>query len=118
MAPRLGVDANAAQAIHDAADGVCTAPSLARFFDPRQFVRARNELTFSSAQGEVGRIDRVVDFNDAVWVLDYKLHVSDVQRASYAVQVVAYVVALQGLYPDKPVRGALIDLAARRLIEL
>ena len=118
LALQLGLAAGDAQAIHDAARDVCAEPALARFFDPRQFVRARNELTFVSAQGEAGRIDRVVDFDDAVWVLDYKSQVSDAQIAAYAVQVAAYVAALQGLYPDKPVRGALIDLAARRLIEL
>ena len=122
LAARLGVDVSEAQALHDAASAVCVAPSLSRFFDPEQFVRARNEMTYADAQGEVRRVDRVVEFHDAVWVLDYKTQVSDqagdARRATYVAQVAAYVAALQGLTPDKPVRGALIDLAARRLIAL
>ncbi len=126
LAVRLGVDVSEAQALHDAASAVCVAPSLSRFFDPEQFVRARNEMTYADAQGEVRRVDRVVEFQDAVWVLDYKAQVGDqagdqagdARRATYVAQVAAYVAALQGLTPDKPVRGALIDLAVRRLIAL
>lgn len=60
-------DARAAIA---AAQRVLGAPSLQRFFAPG--VRAANEVELVDADGTTLRIDRLVEFDDACWVLDYK----------------------------------------------
>ena len=118
LAARLGIDPGAAQTLHDAAHAVCVAPALSHFFDPAQFVRARNEMTYANAQGEVRRVDRVVECASEVWVLDYKSQVSDAERTVYAAQVTEYVNALRCLYPHKIMRGALIDMRTRTLLVL
>ena len=80
-------------------------------------MRAHNEMTYVDAQGEVRRIDRLVEFDGEVWVLDYKAQVTPAQQDAYAQQVNQYVAAMRALYQPKAVRGGLIDLAAARLIE-
>jgi ATP-dependent helicase/nuclease subunit A len=58
------------------------------------------------------RVDRLVEFETEVWVLDYKSseHASAEQHRE---QVVAYCKAVRDLYPGKSVRGAVIDGAGR-----
>lgn len=93
---------------------IVEAPALARFFDPRQYLKASNEFTYVSGEGELRRIDRVVEFDDAIWVLDYKtgdaIDKNDLEAAArpYRKQLAEYRVALSQLIPEKPVRSALI----------
>ncbi len=47
-------------------------PQLQRFFDPQHYRNACNEMPYVNAYGELKRIDRLVEFDDEVWVLDYK----------------------------------------------
>jgi ATP-dependent helicase/nuclease subunit A len=70
-----------------------------------------------------GRIDRVVVRDDAVYVLDYKTNrpppenLDDVP-AVYLRQLAAYRAALAPLYPDRPIRAALIWTFGPRLQEI
>jgi ATP-dependent helicase/nuclease subunit A len=70
-----------------------------------------------------GRIDRVVVRDDAVYVLDYKTNrppparIEDVPLA-YVRQLAAYAAALGPLYPDRPIRAALIWTFAPKLQEI
>jgi ATP-dependent helicase/nuclease subunit A len=85
--------------------------ALRRFFDPRRFARAFNELPLVDAEGNVRRIDRLVEFADEVWVLDYKTGGTDGEEGldlAYREQVGAYCRAVQSVYRDKRVRGALV----------
>ncbi len=82
-------------------------PQLARFFDEQQFIRAANELPYVNAKGEVRRIDRLVEFADEIWVLDYKLG-DRAEVARYRVQMQEYQKAMQAVYLGKRVRCALI----------
>ncbi|MBI5330306.1 MAG: UvrD-helicase domain-containing protein [Betaproteobacteria bacterium] len=91
---------------------VLATPELAPAFDPARHVRARNELECLDAQGRLLRMDRVVEFSDEIWVLDYKsggLDEPDLTRraAPYLEQMAAYRAALAPLYAPKPVRCAL-----------
>ena len=89
-------------------------PTLQRYFDARHYRAASNELPYVTAQGEVRRIDRVVEFDDEVWVLDYKtgerVTADDLAAcaAPYRKQVREYCAALREIYRGKPVRGALV----------
>ncbi len=38
----------------------------------KRCLRAHNELAYVAESGDLRRIDRLVEFDDAVWVLDYK----------------------------------------------
>ncbi len=84
-----------------------TLPQLARFFDARQYRTACNEMPYINAKGELKRIDRLVEFDDEVWVLDYKLGDSE-DAARYRAQMQEYRAAMQTVYWDKTVRCALI----------
>ena len=53
------------------------------------------------------RIDRLVEFDDEVWVLDYKLGASE-DAAKYQVQMLEYQTAMQSVYAGKTVRCALL----------
>ncbi|HEY4375179.1 MAG TPA: UvrD-helicase domain-containing protein [Burkholderiales bacterium] len=90
-------------------------PELKRFFDPAQFRRAVNELEII-AGGEVKRADRVVEFAEALWVLDYKARVTEEELPAYRAQIAAYREALAAIH-GREVRAGLIDIEAARLIE-
>jgi ATP-dependent helicase/nuclease subunit A len=53
------------------------------------------------------RIDRLVEFGDEVWVLDYKLG-EPADAARYRAQMREYRNAMQAVYKSKKVRCALI----------
>jgi len=85
------------------------APALQRFFDPALSRRAWNEIDIAAGDGTLRRIDRLVEFNDALWVLDYKSSGSDTQRLeAYRAQVADYAGAVASVFPGHTVRGALV----------
>jgi ATP-dependent helicase/nuclease subunit A len=51
---------------------VVAAPALARVFPAGKYLRAANEVAYCARSGDVFRIDRLVEFESEVWVLDYK----------------------------------------------
>ncbi len=83
------------------------APHLARFFDARQYLNASNEMPYINAKGELKRIDRLVEFEKEVWILDYKLGDSE-DATRYFAQMHEYRIAMQAMYINKIVRCALI----------
>jgi acyl-CoA synthetase (AMP-forming)/AMP-acid ligase II len=96
---------------------------LARFFDPAQYLRARNELALLDASGREQRVDRVVEFDDAVWLIDYKTGddsrlLSDAELAArHRAQLEAYRALLAALHPGKAVHAALL-LGDGRLVRV
>ncbi len=87
-------------------------PALRRYYDAGVYLRARNEVSFITPDGEVGRIDRLVEFADRVVILDYKtggLHLPIEERAKpYLEQMRKYQSAIRALQRAKPVHAALI----------
>ncbi|MGH8616983.1 MAG: UvrD-helicase domain-containing protein [Burkholderiales bacterium] len=106
----FGVPAAEMESLWAQAQGVLGAAALARFFDPARYVRALNEVPFVTAAGAQGRLDRLVEFTDEVWVLDYKTGDSDPQAAlaAYRPQLDGYLVAMRALFGAKTVRAALV----------
>jgi len=88
------------------AQSILAAPGMQRFFDPTGYRRAENELEIMSG-GELRRIDRMVEFDDEVWVLDYKSGVASA-AAEWRVQLAAYRDMLRPLYPGKAIRAAVV----------
>jgi ATP-dependent helicase/nuclease subunit A len=82
-------------------------PQLQRYFDAQLYRNASNELPYVNAQGELKRIDRLVEFEDEVWVLDYKTG-ERANPAPYRAQMREYRNAMQAVYTDKTVRCALL----------
>ena len=87
------------------AQGIVNAPGLRRFFDDRQYRRAENELELIGDSG-LKRIDRVIEFDDEVWVLDYKSGGED--RAAWIVQLAIYRKLLKPLFANKNIRTAVV----------
>jgi ATP-dependent helicase/nuclease subunit A len=94
------------------AQAILAAPGLQAFFDPALYRRAWNELPYRNATGETRRIDRLVELEDAFWVLDYKTTeaVANPARAAapYREQLAEYRQAVAAAFPGKPVRCALV----------
>ena len=64
-------------------------------------------MPYVNARGELKRIDRLVEFDDEVWVLDYKTGDS-ADPAPYRAQLAEYRVVMQTVYTSKKVRCALL----------
>jgi ATP-dependent helicase/nuclease subunit A len=122
LAARLGLEAELAST-EAAARALLAQPHLARFFEPAQYRRAHNEWALLDGSGRVQRLDRVVEFDDAVWLIDYKTGedsraLSDMQLVEqHRAQLAGYRSLLAELYAGKPVHSALL-LADGRLIHM
>ena len=55
------------------AERLLAAPALQRFFSPGCYRRAWNEVEFADSSGNLFRIDRLVEDDEAIWVLDYRV---------------------------------------------
>jgi ATP-dependent helicase/nuclease subunit A len=104
---RLGIPLTEMDSLWQQAQHLLTLPQLARFFDAQQYRTACNEMPYINAKGELKRIDRLVEFDDEVWVLDYKLGDSE-DAARYRAQMQEYRTAMQTVYAGKTVRCALV----------
>jgi ATP-dependent helicase/nuclease subunit A len=104
---RLNITSIEIESLWQQAQHLRTLPNLARFFDAQQYQHATNEMPYINAKGELKRIDRLVEFDNEVWVLDYKLGDSE-DAARYRAQMLEYRGAMQSVYAGKPVRCALI----------
>jgi ATP-dependent helicase/nuclease subunit A len=107
----LGLTERAFASMWDQAQRVLAAPALARFFDPAQYRRALNEVPYTTETGELRRIDRLVEFENEVWVLDYKTGESPddgVLADQYRAQLGEYCASVRAIYPGKAVRGLLV----------
>jgi ATP-dependent helicase/nuclease subunit A len=104
---RLAIPSTEIETLYQQAQQLLALPQLARFFDAKQYCSASNEMSYINAKGELKRIDRLVEFDDEVWVLDYKLGDSE-DAARYRVQMQEYRAAMQTVYAGKAVRCALV----------
>ncbi len=104
---RLSIPVEEIESLWSHAQSLLTSPQLARFFDAQQYRNACNEMPYINAKGELKRIDRLVEFDDEVWVLDYKLSDSE-DAARYRAQMQEYRAAMQTVYAGKAVRCALV----------
>ncbi len=104
---RLAIPTSEIETLWQQAQHLLTSPTLARFFDVQQYRSASNEMPYVNAAGELKRIDRLVEFDDEVWVLDYKLGTSE-DAVRHQAQMREYQTAMQSVYAGKTVRCALV----------
>ena len=95
------------------AQSILRAPHLRHFFDAEKIRSARNEVNLVDVNGELLRLDRLVEFDDEIWVLDYKSATSPTAQstallADYHAQLTRYQRALAEIYPRKKLRSGLI----------
>jgi ATP-dependent helicase/nuclease subunit A len=104
---RLAIPSAEMESLWQQAQHLLTSPQLARFFDVQQYRNASNEMPYINAKEELKRIDRLVEFDNEVWVLDYKLGDSE-DTARHRAQMQEYRAAMQTVYAGKTVRCALV----------
>ena len=98
-------------------------PSFAGVFAPGGRNEAAIVGTLPSGQMVNGRVDRLIVHDDHVMIIDYKtdrpapLRATDIETP-YLVQMAAYRAVLQSLFPQRPVRCALLYTDGPHLIEL
>jgi ATP-dependent helicase/nuclease subunit A len=107
MQTKYGIPTEEMNTLWQQAQRLLTQSALQRFFDTSMHLRAYNEMPYVNAQGELKRIDRLVEFESEVWVLDYKMGKNH-DSAPYHSQMAEYRSAMQSVYRDKEVRCALI----------
>jgi len=88
---------------------ILASKTLEKFFDPDHFVFARNEMELIH-DGELIRLDRVVMFDDVLWILDYKRNYFEFQHADYQAQLERYRQACRWLFPGVRICCALITV--------
>ena len=109
-----GIATETFEALWIEAQIILNAPHLVRYFDPTHYQRAWNELPFLTASGELLRIDRLVEFEQEIWVLDYKstetTNPTTLAQAAkpHRAQLKSYMQAMQTLFPGKQMKGGLI----------
>ncbi len=108
LARAMGLNEAMAKELAGIAQTVLTSPALARFFDSSQYLRADNEIEFIGAAGDLVRLDRVVEFDDEVWILDYKSALSQRGALLHEDQLQEYLRVLQDVYRGKRLRAAVI----------
>jgi len=113
-----GLDAAQWGELESIARRLVSGDDLRRFFDPASHVRSASEIEFVLPDGSVGRIDRLVEFDDDIWVLDYKSGAGGEYEQDYAGQLLGYVEAVRLICPGKPLRAALIRPDGRLDIRL
>jgi len=107
LCQRCGIPEAEFDALLEQAQSLLAQPHLQCYFDPLHYRIACNEMPYVDAQGELKRIDRLVEFDSEVWVLDYKLGDSgDVVR--HRAQMQGYRDAMRTVYAGRPVRCALV----------
>ena len=117
LARRCGLAVERVTSLRLRVETLFDAPGLTHFFDPAVFVRARNEFELVGNAG-TRRLDRVVEFESEVWVLDYKRNLMGGDLEGYSDQVRDYMGLLASLHPGKVLRGGLIDVARSAILEV
>ena len=80
-------------------------------------------MAYVNIRGDVKRIDRLVHFNEEIWVLDYKISLNESsllnasKRSQYKQQLAEYKSDLQAMKIIKPIRMGIV-LSSGDLIEL
>jgi ATP-dependent helicase/nuclease subunit A len=94
------------------AQRVLAAPEYQRYFVAGAHRQASNELPLATETGELLRIDRLVEFDDEICVIDYKTGTlaatDDALLADYRAQVTIYCVQMANAFPAKRVHGLII----------
>ena len=104
---QCGIPSGEMDGLWQQAQALLAQAPLQRFFDPQHYLSANNEMPYVNAAGELKRIDRLVEFDDEVWVLDYKTGETS-NPAPYRTQMAEYRSAMQTVYAGKTVRCALL----------
>ncbi|WP_433635029.1 UvrD-helicase domain-containing protein [Candidatus Profftella armatura] len=80
---------------------------LRRFFDSSKYLKSYNEMEII-INNITFRLDRVVEFNDEIWILEYKLNLFKSEEKIYRIQLKNYCNSLKTIWTKKKIRAAFI----------
>ncbi|BCG49769.1 UvrD-helicase domain-containing protein [Candidatus Profftella armatura (Diaphorina cf. continua)] len=80
---------------------------LRRFFDASKYLKAYNEMEIV-INNITFRLDRVVEFNDEIWIIEYKLNLFKSEEKIYRIQLKKYRNSLKTIWMKKKIRVAFI----------
>lgn len=112
----LGVDQAMAQKLLSHAQAVMSSPELRPYLSSGGWVQAWNELDIANAEGQSFRLDRLVEFDDHLAILDYKLTIPEAgseRHGKYRKQLQNYQDELSRIRPDKGNRAYLISAGGK-----
>ena len=108
----LGVDQDGAIKLIAHVQKVLTTPELKRYLTSGEWVQAWNELDIASEEGKSYRIDRLVELDDHLAIIDYKLTIPEAgseKYEKYRKQLQGYQNELTRIRKDKPNKAYLIS---------
>jgi ATP-dependent helicase/nuclease subunit A len=108
----LGISSELANKALDQANTVLNAQELQPYLTKNKWVQAWNEMDVVSLDGRSFRLDRLVEFDDHLAILDYKLTIPEVGSEAhnkYRAQLNNYKQELARIRPDKPAKAFLIS---------
>ena len=103
----VSCDQTLAAIVREQAVTILAQAALERFFNPARHVAAYNELDVVSGEG-LTRFDRIVLFENEVWILDYKRKLLDSERDDYRLQLMGYQTAARAVFAYQQINAALI----------
>ncbi len=77
-----------------------------------RWIQAWNEIDLINQAGKSFRIDRLIEFEDRLVILDFKLtipKIGNLKRDLYRTQIQNYIQELARIRPDKPIEGYLVS---------
>jgi ATP-dependent helicase/nuclease subunit A len=108
----LGVDQAHAQKLITRTNAVLEAPELKHYLTSGQWIQAWNELDMTSEEGKSYRMDRLVELDDHLAIIDYKLTIPAIgteKYEKYRKQLQNYQAELGRIRVDKPSKAYLIS---------
>jgi ATP-dependent helicase/nuclease subunit A len=108
----LGISNEAANKALDQATTVLNTQELQQYLIANQWAQAWNEIDVVSLDGRSFRLDRLVEFDDHLAILDYKLTIPEEGSEAhnkYRAQLNNYKQELARIRPDKPAKAYLIS---------
>ena len=108
----LGIAEELASKALDQATTVLNTQELQHYLTANRWVQAWNEIDIVSLDGKSFRLDRLVEFEDHLAILDYKLSIPEAGSEAhnkYRAQLNNYKQELARIRPDKPAMAYLIS---------
>jgi ATP-dependent helicase/nuclease subunit A len=108
----LGIDQEHAQKLIERVQLVINTPKLKPYLTNNQWIQAWNEIDIADKEGKSYRMDRLVEFDDHLAILDYKLTIpeeGDEKYEKYRKQLQVYQAELGRIRKDKPNKAFLIS---------
>jgi ATP-dependent helicase/nuclease subunit A len=108
----LGIDQVHAQKLLERTKKVLESPELKLYLTSGQWMAAWNELDIASKEGKSYRMDRLVELDDHIAIIDYKLTIPEIgseKYEKYRKQLKNYQAELSRIRKDKPNKAYLIS---------